>query len=181
MSSSTLFRIGGIAAILGIVLSFAYVVLPAAFVVGTLVIAVFVFALYRLFSTESPMLSLAGAILGIGGAVVLAVLVFTSGVQNNALQNLMIWASFFAPPLLFGFIAYQHNNQGMSRTLGIIGILGGLGGLVNIIVTLIAGGNWEKPNNPALSPVIMGSYYIGMLLTLVWMVWSGIVLLRRKA
>lgn len=51
----------------------------------------------------------------------------------------------------------------------------------SLIVTLIGGGNWAQPNNPALSPVIMATYYVGMLLTLIWLVWTGLALLRRKA
>ncbi len=51
----------------------------------------------------------------------------------------------------------------------------------DLIIVLIGGGNWAQPNNPALSPVIMATYYIGMLLTLAWIVWSGLVLLRRRA
>ncbi|MBM3127714.1 MAG: hypothetical protein FJ009_03665 [Chloroflexi bacterium] len=165
----------------GLALSFLYYVIPAAFALGALAIAIFVFALYRLFHAESPALSLVGAVVGIGGGVILAALVLLVGSQNNAIQNLAIWASFFAPSLFFGWLAYQHSKVGMARPLALSGLVGGLGGLVNIIVTLIGGGSWEKPNNPALSPVIMGSYYIGMLLTMVWMVWSSIVLLRRKA
>jgi hypothetical protein len=47
-------------------------------------------------------------------------------------------------------------------------------------VTLAAGSDWTTPTNPALSPLILGTYYIGMLVTLVWMVWTGIALLLRK-
>lgn len=180
MSNSTLYRIGGIAVFLSVLLSFGAYAAPIFLAIGSLLFAVFIFALYRLFSGSAPTLSLVTAVVGIVGAVVLAVMVFASPaiLPNNALSNIATWASWFLPPMAFGFLAYQHSNLGMSRTLGIIGILGGLGGLVNLIVTLAAGGDWSNPTNPALSPVIMGSYYVGMLITLVWLVWSGVVLLR---
>jgi len=52
-------------------------------------------------STGSP-LNLAAAIIGIGGAVILAILVVISGTPNNALSNIATWAAFFAPALIFG-------------------------------------------------------------------------------
>lgn len=181
MSSNNLFRIGGIAAIVSVVLMLGYYVLPPLFAIGALAMAVFVFALYRLCSATAPTLSLVGAVLGIGGSVILAAMWLIAGDRNAAPQNIAIWAGFFAPPLLFGLAAYQQPKIGMPRILAIIGIIGGVAGLINLILTLIGGGNWAPPNNPALSPLIMGSYYIGMLPTLVWIVWTGIVLLRRKA
>jgi hypothetical protein len=149
-------------------------------VIGALVGTLFVFALYRLFNSESPAVSLAGAVLGIGGALLLAVLVVLNGAQNNSIQNLVLWAAFMSPPLFFGWLAYRHPDAGIPRALALIGLVGGVFGLLNLIVTLIAGGDWSNPNNPALSPVILGTYYLGMLPTLVWMLWSGIVLLKRK-
>lgn len=55
--SSSLFRIGGIAVLLSIVLMIGYAVWPPLLAVGALVLAVFIFALYRLFSPGSPMLT----------------------------------------------------------------------------------------------------------------------------
>lgn len=180
MSNRNLFRIGGIAVLLSVLLSFGAYAAPIFLAIGSLLFAVFIFVLYRLFSDSAPTLSLVTAVVGIVGAVVLAVMVFASPtvLPNNALSNIATWASWFLPPLAFGLLAYRHSNLGMSRTLGIIGIMGGLGGLGNLIVTLAAGGDWSNPTNPALGSVIMGTYYVGMLITLVWLVWSGIVLLR---
>jgi hypothetical protein len=181
MSQSTWLRVGGAAAILDVVLMAGYYVLPPISTMGALAVAVFVLVLYRLFRESAPRLSLAGAVLGIGGSVILAAMWLTAGDRNAAPQNIATWAAFFAPPLLFGIAAYRYPNPGMSRILALTGIAGGVFGLINLIVVLIGGGNWSEPNNPALSPLIMATYYAGMLLTLVWMVWTGVVLLRRKA
>lgn len=180
MNSQSIFRVGGIAVILAVIISLASMAIPILLAVGALCMAVYIFALYRLFSAASPKLSLAVAVLGIVGSIVLAVQVLMFGIPNNALSNTATWAIFFLPPLIFGSLAYQHPEAGLQRGLALIGILGGVGGLVNLIVVLIGGGDWSNPNNPALSPLIMTSYYAGMLLVLVWMVWVGIVLLRRK-
>ena len=158
-----------------------YIVLPPLFAIGALAMAVFIFALYRLFSAAAPTWSLVGAVLGTGGSVILAAMWLIAGDQNAAPQNIATWAGFFAPPLLFGLAAYQQPKSGMPRSLALIGIGGGVAGLINLILTLIGGGNWAEPNLPALGMPILISYYVGMLLTLVWMVWSGITLLRRKA
>jgi hypothetical protein len=178
MSGNNLFRVGGVAAILSVLLSFGAYVLPVFLAIGALVMAVFIFALYRLFNAKAPTLSLIAAVLGIAGAVVMAIHVLMSGMQTSALLGIAIWAAFFLPPLIFGILAYQHSQAGMPRVLAIIGIVGGIGGLVNLVVTMIGGGDWAHPNNPALTPVIMGSYYLGMLPTLVWLMWSGIALVR---
>lgn len=181
MSANNLYRIGGIAVFVGIILFLGYLISPVFLALGALSFAIFTYALYRLFKTDAPGLSLVGAVLGIGGAVLLAVLILASGAQNNVLQNFAIWAALFTPPLFFGILAYQHPGAGMPRILALIGILGGIGGLLNLILTLIGGGDWSNPNNPALAPLIMGTYYVGMLTTLVWLVWTGILLLRRRA
>jgi len=180
MASSSLFRIGGIAGILSIVLIIGYAVWPPLLAVGALVLAVFIFALYRLFSPGSPMLSLVGAAVGIGGAVILAVMLLIRGDQNAAPQNLALWASMFFPPLVFGLAAWQQPKVGMPRPLAIIGLVGGVFGLVNLLLTLAGGGNWSQPNNPALAMPIMLAYYVATLATLVWMVWTGIILVRMK-
>lgn len=181
--TNNLSRLGGIAAILGILLSIAYTINPVFLGFGALAFAVFIFALYRIFSSESAGLSLAGAVVGIAGAALLAFLTLTSQfqtTQSNATQGMAMWATFFFPPLVFGYLAYRHPGAGMPRTLGLIGLLGGVFGLLNAIFSLIGGGDWMNPNNPALSPFIMGTYLIGMVLMLVWLAWTVILLMRRK-
>lgn len=181
MNNASLYRIGGIAAILSIVLSFGAMAVPALLAVSSLALAVFIFALHRLFNSYTGPVGLVAAIGAIIGAIALAVMSIPAGAPTNSVTALAAWAAWFLPPLVFGFLALRHSEAGMSRPLAIIGIMGGVFGLINLVLTLIAGGNWQQPNNPALTPVIMATYYIGMLFTLVWLVWTGIVLLRRRA
>lgn len=183
MDNISISRIGGIAAILSIVLSVGAMAAPILLAPGSLLLIVFVIALHRLFNTRAGMLSLAAAVVAIAGAAVLMALTVASGsagVPNNALSNLATWVAWFLPPLAFGYLGYRHPDAGFSRVLSIIGIVGGLFGLLNLIVVLIGGGSWAEPNDPALGPIIMITYYGGMLFTLAWMVWAGIVLLRLK-
>lgn len=195
MSNNNLFRIGGIAAIASIVLlvfafaagggstsisdvSFLMRLLLSAFAIA---VAVFVFSLYRLYRAEEPTMSLVGAIGGIGGAVLLVISVLILNLQSLTLYGIAMFATLFLPALLFGFLAYQHSQIGFSRILGAIGIVAGVFGLINTVLVVMGGGDWNKPNDPALYPLIMGSYSIASLAAAVWLVWGGIVLLRRKA
>jgi hypothetical protein len=180
MTSANIFRIGGIAAILSIVLSFGAFVLPALLPFAALLLAVFVFALYRWFSLFAPAMSLTAAVVGIAGAVIFASMLFINGSVNAAPQNIAIWAAWFVPPLAFGYLSMRHHEAGMSRVLGIIGIVAGVFGLLNLLLTLAGGGNWEQPNDPALAPWILGAYWLAQLPSLVWMLWSGIALMRLK-
>jgi hypothetical protein len=133
------------------------------------------------YRAESPAWSLGAGVVGMVGAVVLAVLTLISPAQNGAAVNFATWAAFFLSPLVFGFLALRHPRADIPRILAIIGIVGGVFGLLNLVLTLIAGGDWSKPNNPALTPLLLGTYYLAMLPTLAWMVWTGIaILLRRK-
>lgn len=178
MNTSSIFRIGGAAAILSVALSFGSFVAPILLPFSAVVLAVFVFALYRLFSPLAPALSSIGAVVGITGAIVFAAMQVIVGSVNAAPQNIAIWAAWFVPPLIFGYLAYRCRDAGMPRVLGLLGVAGGVFGLINLVLTLIGGGNWENPNDPALAPVIMGAYWLAQLPALAWMVWSGIALLR---
>jgi hypothetical protein len=66
-----------------------YYVLPVLYAIGALAVAVFVFALYRLFRALAPAVSLIGAVLAIGGSVILAVTWVIAGDQNAAPQNII--------------------------------------------------------------------------------------------
>jgi hypothetical protein len=178
MNSQSIFRLGGLAAIAGLLLSVGGYVSMVMFALGALLVAVYVFALYHLFRHAAPAPSLAAAGVGIGGAVFLAGAVVATGSQSGTVVGIASWAAYFLPPLAFGFLAYQHPAAGLPRPLAVIGLLGGAFGLVNTVLVLAGGGDYAAPNNPALTPFIMGTYYLAMLPVLIWMVWTGIALLR---
>ncbi|MCC7360694.1 MAG: hypothetical protein IT317_14530 [Anaerolineales bacterium] len=181
MNDQTVLRLGSIAAVAGLLLSIGGFFSMTIVAVGALVLAVAVFAFYRLYRQAAPGLSLVGAIIGIGGAVVMAISVIASNGQSNMVVSIATWTVYFLPPLVFGYLAYQHPEAGLPRLLGIIGMVGGVFGLLNTILVMIGGGDYANPNNPALSPYILGTYYLGMLPVLVWMVWSAIALMRLSA
>lgn len=148
------------------------------FAAGALVMAVFVFALYHLFRHAAPAASLAAAVAGIGGAVVLAITALATGSQSGLVVGISTWAVYFLPPLVFGYLAYQQPAAGLPRLLAVIGLAGGAFGLANTVLVLAGGGDYANPNNPALTPFILGTYYLAMLPVMIWMVWTGLVLLR---
>lgn len=180
MNNQTFFRVGGIAVILAVLFSLGAYISPFLLAVGSVCMAIFVFALYLQFKPENSSFSLVSAIVGIAGALGLAVFAAINGIQASSISGIFTWMTFFLPPLLFGYLGYRYSQAGVPRLLAIIGLVGGIFGLLNFLVTWYAGGDYSNPNNPALAPLIMGTYYVGMLPTLVWMVWSGIVLLRKK-
>jgi hypothetical protein len=173
VSTNNLYRAGGAAAIVGILLMFGAYALPILVGVSLLVMAVFYFTLYRLLGAESPILSLAAVVLAAGGAILL----FFIGTEPGLLSGTALLASFFLPALLAGIAANGKAN--FPRALAIVGIVGGVFGALNFVVVAIGGGDYTNPNNPALTPFIWATYILGSLATLVWLVWGGITLFRK--
>lgn len=176
MSNNNLFRIGGIAIILGILLMFAGYAMPSLMWIGALFFAVFYYALFRFFGDKSPSLNLSGVVLGVGGSILWALTLFMN-TTTGLLYNFASLAAFFLAPLFFGLLVYRNAN--LPRALAIFGIVAGVFGFLNFVIVTIAGGDYMNPNNPALTPMILATYYVGMLAGIVWLIWSAIVLLRK--
>lgn len=170
VSINNLNRIGGLAAIVGLLLMFGYAALPLLLGVGMLVMAVYYFALYR---ADSSVLNLVATLSAVGGSLAL----FVTGVAPHMAQNAAMFAAFFLPSLLAGLAA--NGQAGFPRALAIIGIVGGVFGVLNFIVVTLAGGDYTNPNNPALTPFVWATYIPTMLATLVWLVWGGIHMFRK--
>lgn len=181
MSSQSLYRLGGLAAILGLILCFGSYALLGLLAGAVLMLAVFVVALYRLFRDKAPGLSLAALIVAIGGAVVAGMTVLVTGSQTGMLVAAGAWAIYFLPPLVFGFLAYQHRSAGLPRGLAVCGLVGGVFGLINNSLVIIGGGDYANPSLPALAPLIGVTYLLATVPTLVWLVWAGLALLRPGA
>jgi hypothetical protein len=169
-SANTLFRLGGIAAILGILFTLGYAVVPLLLGIGALVMAVYYFALYR---GELSMLNLAATLSAAGGAILLLFI----KIGPSQIYGIALAAAIFVPALLAGLAA--NGRAGFPRALAIAGILGGVFGLLNYVVVAIGGGDYTNPNSPALTPFIWATYIPAMLATLVWLVWGGIHLFRK--
>lgn len=169
-SPNNLYRVGGAAAILGILIMFGAGVLPALVGIGALVTAAYYFALYR---AESSALNLIATLSAVGGGVLA---LFTAATPNH-LYNVAFTAILVLPPLFAG-LAFN-GKADFPRALAIAGIVGGVFGLLNAVVVAIGGGDYTKPNNPALTPFIYGTYLPSMLAVMVWTVWGGIRLFRK--
>lgn len=169
-STNNLFRVSGLAAILGILVMFGATTLPVLVGIGILVIAAYYFALYR---AESSALNLIATLSAIGGAILA---LFTAATPNH-LYNVAFMAGLVLPPLLAGLAA--NGKAGFPRALAIAGIVAGVFGVLNFVVVAIGGGDYTNPNNPALTPLIYGTYIPSMLAVLVWLVWGGIRLFRK--
>ena len=172
MSNNNLFRYGGAAAILGILIMFGAAALPALVGIGFLVIAAYYFALYR---AESSALNLIATLSTVGGAILA---LFTAATPNH-LYNVAFLTGLALPPLLAG-LAFN-GKADFPRALAITGIVGGVFGLLNfVVVAAIGGGDYTNMmNNPALAPLIYVTYIPSMLAILVWLVWGGIRLFRK--
>ncbi len=173
MNNSSLFRIGGAAAILGVLLMFGSESLPVLLGIGTLLMAVFYFALDRYIGSSA--LGLAA----VGSALVGTVGLFFTGVTPSTIFNVFMVLAYMLPALLAGLAV--RGTPGFPRILPILGIVGGALGIVNAIINIAAGGDWTKIANPTMKMLSNLTYYPGALLVAVWLVWASVVLLRAKA
>ncbi len=170
LAPNNMYRIGGAAAILGVLLMFGAGVLPPLVGIGMLVTAAYYFALYRV---ESSALNLIATLSAVGGAILA---LFTAAVPNH-LYNIAFLTGLTLPPLFAG-LAFN-GKASFPRILAIAGIVAGVFGVLNFVVVAIGGGDYTNPNNPALTPLVYGAYIPSMLAVLVWVVWGGIRLFRK--
>ncbi len=171
MNTSSLYRIGGIAAILGIVLLFAGYAVPALLGIGVLLLALFYYALDK--SLGSSPLGLAA----VGSTVVGAIGLLFTGATPTVIFNIFMVLAFMLPPLLAGLAA--RGKAGFPRFLPFFGIVGGALGIVNAIVNIAGGGDYTNLSSPTLTLLSNLTYYPAFLLVLVWLVWGGIHLFRK--
>ncbi|NUQ39358.1 MAG: hypothetical protein HUU23_16575 [Caldilineales bacterium] len=172
MNTSSLNRIGGIAAILGILLLFGGYAIPALLGIGMLLMALFYYALDK--SLGSSPLGLAA----VGSTVVGGIGALFTGTDPSTLFNIFNVLAFMLPALLAGLAA--RGKAGFPRFLPIFGIIGGALGIVNAIVNISGGGDWTNLSSPTLTLLSNLTYYPALLLVLVWLVWGGVLLLRDK-
>ena len=172
MSSNNLFRIGGIAAILGIVLMFAGDAIPVLVGIGLLLFGLFYYALDK-FLGSSPL-----GLAAVGSTVVGAIGLIFTGTNPTVIFNIFMVLAFMLPALLAGLAA--RGKAGFPRFLPIIGIAGGALGIVNAVVNLAGGGDYTNLSSPTLTLLSNLTYYPASLLVAVWLVWGSILLLRAK-
>jgi peptidoglycan/LPS O-acetylase OafA/YrhL len=176
MSSRNLYRIGGISAILSVLLEFFSMFRKVdvfgmggkfdyySYLLNNIFLVLIAVALYYLYSSRERTLSLAALLLSIIGVIMPLI-----ELKSDELF-LVVWVfSHIVPILLFGIAAYQHPQAGLPRTLAIIGILYAViqiafYALYNILPDLNLGVIDNLP----------------LILSWGWMIWVGVILLTGK-
>lgn len=179
MSSKNLYRIGGIAAILSMLLDFrdVFFVDPNvgtrfdyySYLLNNILIVLVAWALYHLYASVDRRFSLVAIILSLIGVVTL----FINTAPFIDLPNgifLTAWIfNHIIPILLFGILAYRHYQLGIPRILAMIGILYAVIQVIfYILYNLFPDLNLGLVDN---LPVILSS---------VWLIWTGALLLSGK-
>ena len=139
---------------------------------------VFAVGLYLVYRQDAAMLSLVAAtvivlgyLVGIIGALAKADVTVIAPLTEGGLVVGMF---------LFSWLAYS--TRRMPRLLSIIGMIGGLAGVVVVVLLQLTGFGTNPifTQNPILSAVGGLIYFAYILGLLVWVVWTGIVLLSGK-
>lgn len=190
MSSKPFYRMGGIALILSGVFTFSTFfnmtsdgdLTPIGFILDMISFVLLLpgfFILYDLYKGVAPTSSLVAVIAGITGVVVYG-LVGQMVASLEQIAGLIGVLGLVLPMLLFGISSYKNPQLGIPRVLGIIGILAGIAGIINVVTILASGGDWQNVNSELIEYVVLVTYAIPILLSVIWPIWVGILLLRRK-
>jgi hypothetical protein len=172
MNNQTLYRIGGAAAILGMLLLFAGYAVFLLSGIGVLLLAVYYFALYREHASGLKLAAVASTL--IGGVMLLFI-----GFTPSVTYNIAMLLAFMLPPLLAGLAAREQADfPGM---LAWAGIIGGALGILNAIINISGGGDWTNLGNPTLTTLSNLTYYPAFALVLVWLVWGGVRMFRKAS
>lgn len=172
MNTSSLYRIGGIAVFLGILLVGGGYAISALLGIGLLLFGLFYYALDK-FLGSSPL-----GLAAVGSTVVGAIGLILTGTTPTVIFNIFMVLAFMLPALLAGLAA--RGKAGFPRFLPVIGIVGGALGVVNAIINIAGGGDYTNLSSPTLTLLSNLTYYPAFLLVLVWLLWGGILLLRAK-
>jgi len=188
------YRLGGIAAFLSIALIAADTVItgvvsPANVPLSSrilnsaaaLILIPMLYALYVIHRDQAPTLSRVAWFEYLGTVVLYVTCLLALNLRPLALYNFAFAAVNMMPSLLFGILIARQPQAGMPRALGILGVVAGVFGIVRYVLLTLGGGDWMNLNNTALQPIIFFSYIGWIFLSVVWLIWSGVLLLRRRA
>ncbi len=187
------YRLGGIAAFLSIALIAADTVItgvisPANVPISSrllnsaaaLILIPMLYALYVIYRDQAPTLSRVAWFEYLGAVALFVTCLLALNLRPLALYNFAFTAVNMLPSLLFGILIARQLQSGMPRALGILGIIAGVFGIVRYALLTLGGGDWTNLSNPTLQPVIFLSYIGWIFLSVVWLIWAGILLLRRR-
>lgn len=191
MSNNNFLRIAGIAGILNMVcwlgglftsspdLSAPTTPLNDMFFYGVgLTGIVFTIGLYLLYRLDAATLNLVAAAISVLGYLVLIIGTLTKA-DPTAGGVVIVDGAISIGMFLFSWFSYS--TRRMPRLLSIIGMIGGVAGVLVAVINQLTGvGTNPLPETPIIQVVggvIFFSYSIGLL---VWLAWTGIVLVSGK-
>ncbi len=191
MSSNNFHHLGGIALIASGILTistfFALTpngdLTPLGFILDLLSYILLVpgfLVLYSRYKAVAATSSLAAVILCIIGFVVFGLLGPLVPTWEN-IAGLIGVLGLVLPIMLFGISFYRNPPLGMPLSLGMVGILTGIVGIVNVTAILAGGGDWKNAGHAGLEDLIFISYSVLIILSLVWCIWTGLLLLSSKS
>ena len=192
MSNKSLYRLGGISAFLGLGFTLADFLTTGVVSPGevpmlskllnsasALTIIPLAYALYQLYRDKASTLSLTALVEAVFAVVLFVVCMLFLNLQPLNLYNFAFMAVYYLPPLLFGLLGYKQPQAGMPRVLSVIGMIAGVAALVRFAVLTAGGGDWANLPD-SLMPVAFILYLTATVLALIWLVWTGVLLLHRK-
>lgn len=185
MSSNNIFRLAGFAGILSAVLMLAFSSIsdpasgtPPLYAVASSVVGITLVAgLYLLYRSEASALSLAAIAISVIGYVLFVV----ASLMQVAFPSPALVAADIAVYILglslFSWLAYRTHK--MPRLLAIVGFLAALAGAGAYVVMSITGTSFSGYGN--LPPVLTALFFVYLIGVVVWLAWTGYILLSGKA
>ena len=185
MSSNNLYRIGGIAGILSAVLMLALAFIsdpssgmpPLYAVVNAAVGIILVAGLYLLYRREASTLSLVAGAISVIGYMLFVVASLIQAVFPSPILAVADIAVDILGLSLFSWLAYRTHK--MPCLLAIVGFLAALAGVASYVMMSATGASVTSMAN--FPPILMALYFVYLIGVVVWLAWTGIELLRRKA
>jgi hypothetical protein len=184
-----LFRIAGIAGILGALLMLAMslvigtagagaspsvsplsTTLSLLSVVAGIILVVGLFVLYR---GAAGALSLAAFAISLIGYLLFAVATITKAPYPSPVLTAGDILVYIVGVALFSWLALRTGK--LPRALAIAGFLAALTGVVSYLLVFGTGATMENP-----TPVLTVFYFLYLVLAVIWLFWTGLGLLRRK-
>ncbi len=181
MSSNNLYRIAGILSAI-FMLAFTAVADPATgalllyTVASSLVGIILAAGLYALYRSEAPALSLAAGGISVIGYVLAVVASLMQVTFPHPLLAAADIAIYIVGLSMFSWLAYRTHK--MPRLLAVVGFLAALAGAGSYVVMAITGTVFTSYEN--LPPVLMALFIVYLIGVVIWLVWTGIGLLRMK-
>ena len=184
MSSNNLYRIAGIAGILSAIFMLAFLAVtdpatgtPLPYTVASSSVGIIMVAgLYALYRGDASALSLAAGAISVIGYVLFVVASLMQVTFPHPLPAAADIAIYIVGLSMFSWLGYRTHK--MPRLLAVVGFVAALAGAGSYVVMAITGTVFTSYEN--LPPVLMALFIVYLIGVVIWLVWTGIGLLRMK-